>query len=329
MSWYELISKGYEWLPPLFKLNDNQFAFSPQQNSYGIEAYNTKTNTWDRIIDYPEELNICLGTRSCAYDKKHNKIYMFQSCHGELIEFDLDKQTTKYLLKNKYDEIDGRQIDGNYVGFVMVNDECHIFSSMLHAIYNKNNGSFIVYKPTVGTNIPFHCRSTTYLKSKNSILIFSHHYSKQTKVFLYSISEKKWAEIDIQIAGVSPLISHGYAVTLDDRYIFMFGWRSYTRKIMIYDVDNNDCFTSKVEAPSDAWRLRGIVMGDRERSNLITFGFIRNGFDGSLLIPIDIVYMIINWVESEYLHIMESGSDGKHWKIAVDDLLHRKEEDCV
>ena len=308
-AWTELKSIRFRFFPAPVKISDDEFVlvpskFQPYDVAEGIYAFNTKRNDWNKIMNYPKDCKPC--SHSVLYDKDKRSIYIFNN-DGKLLQFNLNEQKMEVV----YQAINF----GKYPGFILSNDKFHIFSCYDHGVYDRINKSF-----TASSKWPLY-KSALFLKSKNVILIFSEIAPRRTsKVYLYSISKQQWTEKYVKRTHQGST----FVVASDDKYVISFGGYETpdgygnveaTRNISVYDVDNNKIYFSKIICP-DLMKVdaKAVIM----TGNVLTLGYIRNGFDQSL--PLDITKIIVQFVNEEYVHLIEN-KGSHHWRIRVDQIL--------
>ena len=311
-SFCELESIEYEYFPKPIQINNHQFALVPSRwggsnvndPADGIYAYDTNINEWNKIIDYIKD--ITTNSHSALYHKQTNSIYVLNA-QNALTKYDITAQKVNILHK----DIKGF---GSYPGFVLVGDEIHMFGAYksTHTIYNCKENTLTPQR--LDEEYKFYPYSTTYIKSKNIILIFARYTNK---IHVYSLLNREWSEINVDKMVRSEAIT-----AIDDKYIVVI---DYSGDIYLYDIDTNAWLKSKIQSPIGRGTCKALYMDDKESSNLLAFGFVRDLVDD--LLPLEVMNMIANWVKNEWLYLIRNSKKGKHYKIRMDDILNSAHSD--
>ena len=300
--WTELKSVEFRCFQPPIKIDNHTFVLVPSKTMYdrrtkGIYAYNTKQNDWTKFMNYPK--NITLDSHSALLDDQKNSIYVYK--WRELLEFDINSQNVSMITDEECFE--------RYPGFVLYNDKFYLFSKHKYGIYDRKTKLFLVKE--IPHKSLIYAKSVTLLRSKSKILMFGYHINK---IYMYCLKTGEWTNKTVDNIRRYPMST---LLTPDEKYLITVRKSS----IRIYDIDSNIMKLSKIQSPSFN-ESRAIIMDNTDTSNLLAFGFVRNVFgDKESLLPLDVLNMIARWLSIEYLHLIESVVLGKHWKIALHELL--------
>eukprot|EP01084_Bolivina_argentea_P288615 495393_1 len=321
--WSELPPFKFQFFPKPIPINGHQFVLAPSyymRSIDGIYTFNTNTNEWIKLLDYPDHDNFRSDSHSTSFDKKNQIIYL---CNRS--------QLLRFNLKTKSVEIVSTNINfGSYPGLVYVNDHIHIIggeNTDQHLIFDEKKNNFNeIYSFNTVTNLLFG-HSILYMKSRNSILLFgSKSQLTAPAISEFSMVNKKWNEWKMEIPD-----SVYYSATVstkDEQYIFILGGYlsggGWSNDIFVFDVKRDAFFKSSIKCPLRT-QYRGVIMKNDYKDELLTFGFIHKLFiDGTMNdvqeLPCYIIKLISEWVSNDYIHLIEFNS-GKHWKISVDHIL--------
>ena len=306
-AWNNVKPMYYGSFPKPIKLNDRQFAIVPsriatdlksnQDYCDGIYAYDIISNDWNKIINYPK--NLTVKKHGATYNQTTNCIYIINAeSQSNLLAFDLTKRKCKIVNKKA-------GYFGKNPGMISIGHEIHIFGSdtSVYAIYDCNRKK--LFNKTMPDEYQIVPSSAMYLESKNIILIFGFWLKE---IYLYSLLDRTWSKrsIDIQINDTL------FALTSDEEHIFCIGEDDM---LLIYDVDRNVFTRTDIKKP--AFRdPKMIIMKNDKTSEVLTFGYVRNVFDG--ILPLDIINMISNWIKYESLYMFQRG---RHKKIDLDEMF--------
>ena len=163
-----------------------------------------------------------------------------------------------------------------------------------------------------------------YTKSKDRIINID---NRNGGVQEYSISNQKWSKWSLKYTPPSLPRPSLVLKTSDEKYLLIIG--GGTRIITVYNVKQNIFYQSNIQCPAISeifnsdFIYQGIIMGNKQNDELLTFGFIRNLFDnhdfnGIQPLPHYMIKLISNWINNDKVHIFDKEH---HFQINLDKIL--------
>lgn len=283
------------------------------QTKYECHVYNTHSETWTKIC----EIN---GSGRKALD------YIGHDAASNRILLAVCREIKVFHISTK--AVYAYDLESTVSKFICIDDECHIIglergdhrvlgnenktSQHLHTFTENHDGlrEFgLIYVSTQGR--------------RGEFLLFGGQrwstFACVDTVYKYSLWKDKWLKLDIKLP--QKLNSFGYAISKDERYIFiMGGWRddlSPSNNVIILDLHTMEFFASPLSLPFKG-HCRAVVMEDSIKvHDLLVHEFIRKQLNLHRVdLPLELIKMIGHWYYREYVHVMSEG--GEHWKIDAD-----------
>ena len=232
----------------------------------------------------------------------------------------------------------------------------------MHFIYhplcleNNNNNNCVVFIDDFGTRFGMEdIYLSIYLQSKNCILVADDNKFAQCIIpqNLNNISEYKWIDLKLSTPFGYERVgcevdSVSIVATFDDNFVFIIQgkcsigidinkFNKQTPSIYVFDTKNNTCKKCHVEFPIFVDDInmfngfQGIMIRNKIKDELLTFGFVNNcfklnEFTNVQILPHYLIDLIVKYIIMEYIHIfsiykVDINGHHEHWKISVDDLL--------
>eukprot|EP01084_Bolivina_argentea_P075849 137460_1 len=161
------------------KLNDHEFILAQETHSKyedekdkdgyrGIHKYNTHSNKWTKLIQYPDDINI--SEHAIAIDTAKYKLYIMSVLNYAATIYEFDLQKNAFIQEIKVDA-------GYNNGFVLENESVHVLDSSAHKSWNICKSSTWKNVTQQGRSYKFSRASYgvcgIYVPSKNVILFIS------------------------------------------------------------------------------------------------------------------------------------------------------------
>ena len=196
--------------------------------------------------------------------------------------------------------------------------------------FDPNNEKFteIHSFPDLSTGIPG--SGLIHVRSKNILLLFGgydadHEPSHLDIIKHYSIMDNKWHDLSLRL----PSRDSDYPIFIspNEKYIVMNLSHDNEEKWFYLDleIDDLNCMEFKeidhIETPV-GYTYHALMAGDRMRSNLTVYGFIR---EMMIDIPDDMFREIVRWYDEKYVHFFQQKDNDfdsyRHYIININDLI--------
>ena len=291
--------------------------------------YTISSDEWIEWIKYPTDLSIQYQ-HSGALDKKENILYVQD--RYKLVKINLNTQKI---------EIINDEIKSNVPPFLIVIDnKLHSIGgskSISDLIWDKNKKKFIKSHEFSNFIRGFSEFGTIYDET-NKLILFIGGYDwggggSTDLIYSHSFITNKTNALKTQL--LTKMDGFGYILTRDKRYYIMFGGYNgmkykYSDDIYIMDLskgyDNIEIQMSDIKTPI-ARTYQAVIVGDCNREQLLTFGFIRNCLKefNDIYLSDDLIKLTQSFVVcEEYVHLFATQGKKGHWKMRLDDILPRK-----
>eukprot|EP01084_Bolivina_argentea_P123587 219015_1 len=168
--------------------------------SKGLMEYNITNDTWNNIIQYPQDLNINVNNIRLAYD--FNKTdqtwyyYLSNSNKAQLIKFNINTNEWQF-----HDVIHL----GSYVKCIIINNKCNIIGGKKnnkHLIWKDDTKQFEeIYQFSEHENGYYLSQNIIFIQSKNMLLLFGGTAAKYVKklgvIYKYNILKQEWKQLSV------------------------------------------------------------------------------------------------------------------------------------
>eukprot|EP01084_Bolivina_argentea_P216027 366950_1 len=279
-------SYPFSFIQSIIPIDNDKFIICNQKNSMNtmqsLYIYNIKEKTFTEISGLSKEINhIVINT--FLYNKQTNTFSIYDEMKRKFIEYNLTNNSWKGIDRWKYEpkgkiklfntKPSGMCGSGNVMEFnfengseqiILINNKkLHIFSGNPYKHWICDyfvclNHPDLFYRNEITKNDKFDddfkiktFNSTTpiiYVKSKQCLYVFFSTGIK--RLYKYSILNKKWTEIDINIhyIGLKAILLE------NEKYIlFHSGYHSYlqnpSRDILIFNIETETIIKSKIKVP--------------------------------------------------------------------------------
>lgn len=137
------------------------------------------------------------------------------------------------------------------------------------------------------------------------------------EIYSYSVKSNKWNVLGIKLPH--KIYGFAHAVTLDQRYVLLFGGRKkephFVNNIYVIDLEHNQIMESAIRCPWRSCDLRAVITNHDEldyvHKMLIVLGFVRDcwkddAFNFIQMPPVYIVRLMAIWYSRECIHLLEN-----------------------
>ena len=318
-------------------INEHELIIVAPYNKYhnpqwGIYKYNVNLNEWTQFIKYPTNLDtFSLQYFRIAFNQETQKLYLYGN-ESKMIIFDLDlidnnnpNQHTKIITNcNVKDSI--------YPCMLNIKDKIHLIGGYYnnkHLIWDDNDQSFeeihnFEKYSEIGSS------SAIYVPSKEIVLLFGgmdavNVLKKIDYIFLYSLQTKEWKSIinDFNLYETRVIL------TRDEQNVIIVGGHDKNGAVnTIYNLDlhNSDKHEfvlkkcNNLHAPKPG-KHHVIRTGGGIMDEMLVFGYIKQIYCLSQVLPKALIKEIFHWYNTETLHWIQEGHDSDHFAISVADVL--------
>eukprot|EP01084_Bolivina_argentea_P148481 259566_1 len=303
--------------------------YSSPDEWYGILKYNANTKQCIKWIEYPSDIIDATTWHTLAFDNETKIVYIF-GAESSLITLNLNTKQFK-IYKNNPE-------CGAFASSTVINNTFHIIGGdrttkhLMWDITNKcftTNHIFQVYLSSLKPAHQFYGHALIFHKMKNRLLLFGgscNSLSYSDTIYSYDISNNKW----ILLNDTMPMkLSHCGYVKISDKYVIIIGGNANItdndyRSIFICDLDTMKWKKSKMKSPISG-SVNGVVVGmNKMKCLLVTKGYLRQCwkiFDNIATFPDDLVQLIANWYDRQFLHVLKPRVRGQHWGIPIDAIF--------
>ena len=303
-------------------INDNEIGRCAATYGYQyVHKYIVDQDEWVKWLDFPSAETTAFLQLTSTYHTKEMCVYLY--ARAGLI---------KINTKTKESQIIPAQYGiGHSSQCIIIDDEFHIiggYSNNKHLKWNEKDKKFDTIHTFNGAGY-FTKFSIVYLETRSQLLFMggSHGSGKSNmdNIYIYDTKEKKWTFSEYKLP--EGLYFFGCISCKGDKYVIIFGGRSSDRNkrntIWIMDVDTMEFKKSKMVCPMEGL-FQAVLMGSREKKELLTFGYIRclwktEEFVEVKELPLELVDVIASYYCTEYVHLFHEKGD--HWKIQLDKIL--------
>eukprot|EP01084_Bolivina_argentea_P125349 222108_1 len=306
-------------------------------NIYGLWIYNNHSNTWNKVIGYPNVWDpMCYES---TFNKNANKLYLYGKLEQMTI---IDRKTTqkhkfkiiKPCFATQLDETTSVNTDG------VIQQISPLYISNGPHINNPNHWSWNDGILQFAETHKFHFNINTlgatmvYIPKYKSVLIIAFD-----SLLRYSLINNKWTKYDTVKVGMGDMVA---AVTVDQKYIVLKGFKwtqdaflqrnGNIAQIKVLDIKDENKYVlrdKQIEIGIDmgitfGWKWANIFLDEMLVIRWINDVFILETVSNFLLPPTCIVELIGRFYSGEMIHYCVS--DGKirkenHFAINVADIL--------
>eukprot|EP01084_Bolivina_argentea_P203696 347847_1 len=325
MTWRQQANLSGNITPTLVPISHSEFITVPYTHNANvpsecyIQKYNSVTNKWTRLIKYSS--NLQTSCNSVAFNKYTQEIYLF-GIYPKLIKIHLKTKQIKIIQTNKS--------FGALPMSIIIDGTYHIIGGTQnnkHLIWNDDTEQFTEIYTFENWSTGLIFGSLIYIERKKMLLLFGgidcatqSESLPQDSIYIYYINEQKWELLDIELE--LPLYAFGCVLTKDQKYVILLGGAK-TNEIHIFNTDNmlfeDDMWSCDEVMPYCPFIGQCIGTMSANRSYVLIIGYIRCYF-GKLL-PSEIIELIELWYSINYIHLIEFGENGTHWKIDVNEII--------
>eukprot|EP01084_Bolivina_argentea_P204862 349914_1 len=315
----------------IVRLNDEELIMvsgNTNVKTTGIFKYNTITNEWKQIIQYPDPLDLYSRNWAITLVDNTKKLYIMNDIY-EIISFDLESNKMKHIPLESLEY--GKLFASNHSVFVSVENKIHsIGGSLVHLMWNCDTN--IITKMDHPFNEDLWGASAIYVPSKQIIILFQGliDFAAQQYggIWTFSLLSNKWNKIK----GLTFNYHHirSLILSFDEKYIIIAGGRmdhtlNEVKKIYILDINKWILTKSNIYCPSKG-PYNIVCMGKRLKDKILVNGWIRfENKKSKEMIPIEILNLILSWFSEEEIHCLKAHSfkndKENHFKISMTPIL--------
>ena len=290
----------------------------------GMYKFNLYEKKWMQSISYPK--GITRGYNVAAYDQDTNHVYILVTIFNPkpckfLSKINIKTGKTRILHHNIET---GLEASG-----ICINNQLHIIGGDLnnkHYVYIPKQQKFDILHEFDEYRQGFSSHKLIHLKSKNILLLMGGYDDASgmgkalDTVYKYDIPKQKWMKLEISVP--SRLYRYGYAVSMNEEYICLFGGctPSSTNSIYVLNIKQMIFYKSNINCPKCLYEVCGITVIDREKNEYLVIGYLKQICKlFAIELPMDIMKEMELWYGEEYVHII--AEKGDHWRIKLHDIL--------
>ena len=294
----------------LFKISDIEFISIATKS---LDKYNVLTNTWTKIIDFPESW---IGFRGAAsLDSKFNILYIYGTS-GNLLTFNLHTNQAQFIYTT--DKI------GLGSAALIFDDKFHIIGGMQngsHLVYNTDTKQF----DEIGNVALLAGQKVVCLSSKNVWLLmggWEPYWNSSRSIYQCEYTKSfNWSHLELELPV--DMHSFGCVVLSNEQYAIIFGGQdrrsmmsSNFNTIYVLDTGLMKFFVLQNIRCPDFGRFNALIMnhGIESRGKIVS-GFV--AFE-KVKLSDDILGLIQRFYISEWIYLTQGN---EVWKINVDEIL--------
>ena len=221
--------------------------FTPASSAQsGIYCYNTESDAWTLLYNYPIGMNRRFSCDTIAMDESSDDVFAFNSCKQSVVRFDAANKVMTEDIQHRYD-------CGGGAASVVVDGEYHVIGGKAnpsHLIWNSKNQTFRLECERPGLD-GFIGHGLLHIKCHNELLLFGGcEIENKTKFesdviwnFPLSDSERTWNEGAVYLPyGAANM---GYVLTNDDKYVILLKGH----RVDVLHVDSLTCYATSLRLP--------------------------------------------------------------------------------
>ena len=313
-----MIYFAFKSIDSCYKTEIAKYSIANDEFEIVTSIYNENMRNWQKI---------CI-------DKQYQNIYICE--FGRIWK---DMELTKTNLKSgNTKSFTIRNANFDYAQMVYFRNNLHFISILHHSIFNETKQELVTLNKhgidfinCNGHAIDSSSLVLIALETKGMMILFG---GKMNKPYLYKCPTNKWIQSNMIIQhNKHNIYSFGHVVTMNEKYIIIFGGRSGGKRegtyepiddIYCVDVDKMRVMKSKICLPRATCRCKGIIMKDVVRDKLIVFGYVRDCWKDDeyvhlRMLPDYLIKMISGYYGGQYLHVVMDRT--LHYKINIDRVL--------
>ena len=336
----------------LLKINHYQFLVSNHLKSddttRALVMYNTRTNQWQQIAEYPKQHAYGRTLNVCTYNMQQNKVYFLRRDNLMATANPSDKFVT-FDIKTRKFNMNG-VIAHNWCSTQdseSVNEYIHsiggtvFFGGIRHLIFDTNDNTNLDFTPPefreMRSILGAHC---IYIRSKQILLLIGgdRGSGKPFGIWRYCLKQEKWKKmkklssfsLEFVVCALSAnekfvIIAGGDIVSTDD---MIHG--EYNHTIFVLDISDDNNYKLKectIKLPKKYEHPQIALMGGDSDDESLIIGWIKElfktkEFKDLSLPPMYIMKMIGLWYNQEGLHWIQDGDDyNNHYVITLKHML--------
>ena len=320
-SWKECAPAPFERFSIPVRINKTEFVITPfnvvDHISDGLYKFNTTQNQWSLFVNYPQDFDSTYHT-SC-YDPNNQILYIYNYEKSLTI---IDIKTKSFKIIKDLIHCGVRSISF----FSFYDCSLHLLLGSGNSIHWKWNNKQSLFNQIYDFKIyngGMYGFGLIYIKSLQKILLFGgfNEYLSRDNIFSCDImGDHKWEKLKLKLPIT--LCDFGYALTLDEQFIIIFGgysFHNYIDCIWIWDLQLMQFKESGIKCPVKG-TFHVIIMDDIEQKLVLIMGYFRKSLNIQFVSK-DVIEMIGSWFCYEFVHLFQR-KVCNHWRMNVNDIVN-------